>query len=257
MRKRVVFIATEKGGVGKSTVSANLACWAKEKGVRVAVVDPDDANHSLVRLLGPDSGAARRGASLPVVSVSVNSDEALDVIYSLLVGDEFDLLVVDGVGSQHNKTIMKWIDEVNFFHLAAEAGADVTFVLVLEEDTDVYIQAARTAQKVGDLADWVVVKNEKQHQSWPLWDDSPAQAILKGLGGIEIRLRQIWPHLVRGMQDLNTPLGFAPLVIPDALNKQRALTAWRDVKVELEQGAAFLLPAAEPLVPAGAVKAKK
>jgi hypothetical protein len=120
----------------------------------------------------------------------------------------------------------------------------------------VYIQAARTAQKVGDLVDWVVVKNEKQHQSWPLWDDSPAQAILKNLGSVDIRLRQVWPHLVRGMQDLNTPLGFAPLVIPDALNKQRALTAWRDVKLELEKGAAFLLPSVEDLVPVGAAKKK-
>jgi hypothetical protein len=243
MRKRIIFIATEKGGVGKSTVSANIACWAKEKGARVVAIDPDDANHTLLRLLGDQSGAFRDGlAPLPVVPVSVNSDEALDLIYPLVIGNECDLVIVDGVGSQHNKTIMRWIDEVNFFHLAAEAGADVTFVLVLEEDSDVYIQAAKTAKKVGDLVDWVVVLNEKQHQSWPLWEDSPARSLLRNLGAVEVKLRQIWPHLVRGMQDLNIPLGLAPLVIPDALNKQRALTAWRDVKVELEKGAVHLLP---------------
>lgn len=259
MRKRIIFIATEKGGVGKSTVSSNIVCWAHEKGVRVVGVDPDDANHTLLRLIGPQSGGVKNGgSSIPVVEVNINSDESLDVIYPLVTEGDYDLIVVDGVGSQQNKTIMKWIDEVNFFSLAADANVDVTFVLVLEEDSDVYIQAGKTVSAIGDLVDWVVVKNEKQHQSWPLWEISPAVRELGKLNAIEIKLRAIWPHLSRAMQDLNIPLGFAPRVIPDAINKQRSITAWRDVKKELEKAAVLLLPDNnEHQVLVGAIEEKK
>ena len=49
---RVVGIASGKGGVGKSSVTANLAVAAAKKGLNVGILDADVYGHSIPRLLG-------------------------------------------------------------------------------------------------------------------------------------------------------------------------------------------------------------
>ena len=53
-RTRVLLIASGKGGVGKSTVTANLAIALAQQGPRSAVVDADVWGFSLPRMLGVD-----------------------------------------------------------------------------------------------------------------------------------------------------------------------------------------------------------
>ena len=50
--KRVVAVASGKGGVGKSTVSANLACALKHLGVRVGLLDCDIYGPSIPLMMG-------------------------------------------------------------------------------------------------------------------------------------------------------------------------------------------------------------
>ncbi|MBU6329337.1 MAG: ATP-binding protein [Acidobacteria bacterium] len=51
-RTRVVLVASGKGGVGKSSVSANLAIALAQRGRRVAIVDADVWGFSIPRMLG-------------------------------------------------------------------------------------------------------------------------------------------------------------------------------------------------------------
>lgn len=49
---RVIGIASGKGGVGKSSVTANLAVAAAKKGLSVGILDADVYGHSIPRLMG-------------------------------------------------------------------------------------------------------------------------------------------------------------------------------------------------------------
>ncbi|MQA24150.1 MAG: P-loop NTPase [Micromonosporaceae bacterium] len=53
-RTRVYAIASGKGGVGKSSVTVNLAAALAERGLDVGVVDADIYGHSVPRMLGVD-----------------------------------------------------------------------------------------------------------------------------------------------------------------------------------------------------------
>jgi ATP-binding protein involved in chromosome partitioning len=49
---RVIGVASGKGGVGKSSLTANLAVGAAQKGLRVGILDADVYGHSIPRLMG-------------------------------------------------------------------------------------------------------------------------------------------------------------------------------------------------------------
>lgn len=49
---RVIGVASGKGGVGKSSVTVNLAVAAANKGLRVGILDADVYGHSIPRLMG-------------------------------------------------------------------------------------------------------------------------------------------------------------------------------------------------------------
>jgi ATP-binding protein involved in chromosome partitioning len=88
LRTRIVAIASGKGGVGKSSVTANLAIALAQRGLRVGVLDADIGGFSIPRMLGmpgrvdatkDDQGRVRirplqkaigdRGGQLEVVSM--------------------------------------------------------------------------------------------------------------------------------------------------------------------------------------------
>ncbi|HLC99766.1 MAG TPA: Mrp/NBP35 family ATP-binding protein [Patescibacteria group bacterium] len=49
---KIIAIASGKGGVGKSTVTANLAYTLKERGKKVGILDADIYGHNIPKLLG-------------------------------------------------------------------------------------------------------------------------------------------------------------------------------------------------------------
>src|SRR5438067_7915782 len=58
-RTRVYAIASGKGGVGKSSVTVNLAASLAARGLSVGVVDADIYGHSVPRMLGVTGGPTR------------------------------------------------------------------------------------------------------------------------------------------------------------------------------------------------------
>jgi ATP-binding protein involved in chromosome partitioning len=58
-RTRVYAVASGKGGVGKSSVTVNLAAALASRGLAVGVVDADIYGHSVPRMLGVEQGPTR------------------------------------------------------------------------------------------------------------------------------------------------------------------------------------------------------
>jgi len=113
----IIAVASDKGGVGKSTVAINLALALKEKGLRVGVLDADIYGPSMPRLLGlkgqPQQIAGNQldpmqAYGLKVMSMGFLVDEETPMIWrgpmvmsalSQMLKDvawgELDVLVVD------------------------------------------------------------------------------------------------------------------------------------------------------------------
>jgi ATP-binding protein involved in chromosome partitioning len=70
--KHIIAVGSGKGGVGKSTVSANLAAALKSKGFNVGLVDTDVYGPSVGKLFGYDGAVEltqhRRGIIAPIIS---------------------------------------------------------------------------------------------------------------------------------------------------------------------------------------------
>ncbi|GAA1352537.1 P-loop NTPase [Falsarthrobacter nasiphocae] len=84
---RVVAVASGKGGVGKSTVTANLALAAAARGLRVGVIDADIYGFSIPPLLGVTEGPTKvedlmlppvvHGISVMSIGMFVGSDQPI------------------------------------------------------------------------------------------------------------------------------------------------------------------------------------
>ena len=69
----VLLVASGKGGVGKSTVTVNLACALQQQGMKVGVLDADLYGPSVARMLGTDTALEQdaAGHTIPAVGHGV------------------------------------------------------------------------------------------------------------------------------------------------------------------------------------------
>ncbi|MEO3742647.1 Mrp/NBP35 family ATP-binding protein [Plantactinospora sp. B5E13] len=88
-RTRVYAIASGKGGVGKSSVTVNLAAALAAKGLSVGVVDADIYGHSVPRMLGADGRPTRvedmimppQSHGVKVISIGMFTDGNAAVVW--------------------------------------------------------------------------------------------------------------------------------------------------------------------------------
>ncbi|RCX22414.1 P-loop NTPase [Thioalbus denitrificans] len=78
----VVLVGSGKGGVGKSTVTVNLACALAAQGLRVGVADADLYGPSVARLLGTGAGLAHGedGRTVPALAHGVHAVSVANIL---------------------------------------------------------------------------------------------------------------------------------------------------------------------------------
>lgn len=111
---RCVLIASGKGGVGKSSITANLAAALAIQGMRVGVLDADIWGYSIPRLLGVDgrlSGSKESGQITPHV-VSMGAGEIEVVSMGFLVDSEDTALMWRGL--MLNRAVQHFLQDVEW-----------------------------------------------------------------------------------------------------------------------------------------------
>jgi ATP-binding protein involved in chromosome partitioning len=120
---RVLAIASGKGGVGKSSVTANLAAALANRGFAVGVIDADIWGFSIPRMLGLEGRLSADLDSEGVRHITPHSipigTGRLDVVsMGLLVDDETDALMWRGLilnrAVQHFLEDVAWADDLDY-----------------------------------------------------------------------------------------------------------------------------------------------
>ncbi|MDH3295865.1 MAG: Mrp/NBP35 family ATP-binding protein, partial [Acidimicrobiia bacterium] len=122
---RVLAIASGKGGVGKSSVTANLAAALAIAGHTVGVIDADIWGFSIPRMLGLDGrlGAIKNGDRAVITPLSrPMGDGRLDVVsMGFLVEDEDSALLWRGL--MLNRAVQHFLEDVDW-------PSDLDYVLI-------------------------------------------------------------------------------------------------------------------------------
>lgn len=194
--KRLVLVATNKGGVGKSTAIINIADHLNEQGIPFVAFDPDHANASFARFFAKEDGSREDFMRL----VNIADDSSLDQITRVFDEENANLVLVDGVGAQQ-ETFLNWIEDIGLFDRAKEMNLRITFVLVVDEDKDTVDQALAVAGRAGEEVDYLVIRNLKNSEETRIYDSSTARKMLTGpLNGKEITFPKLKGNLVSIIQ---------------------------------------------------------
>lgn len=161
---KVVLVSSGKGGVGKSSVTVNLAAAMAARGLKVGVLDADIWGFSVPRLLGVSGRLAsheRDGRKLMVPNERVVGDGLLRVIsMGFLVEDEQSALMWRGLmlnrGVQHFLQDVDWGDDLDYLLVDMPPGTgDVQMgvaKLIPRSEVLVVTTPAVNAQKVAARA---------------------------------------------------------------------------------------------------------
>jgi len=226
--KRLILTAIDKGGVGKSFFCVRLIEWLNDVHRSFIAFDPDYNNSTLTRFY-PEAQFLNIGHS-----------ENLDLIVEAL--DATDVVLVDGVGAQQ-RIFMDWLEETDLLKFKDSLMLSVTLVLIIEEDKDTVFQAGEIARKVGNQAEWLVVKNYKQSQSLRIYQNSRAREDLLRIGAKEIDLRKLPEHLttILQMNSWTIPQALASHTL-NVLDRQRLVEYTRALNQQLLKVQSILLP---------------
>lgn len=110
--KNVIPIASAKGGVGKSTVSANLAIALAKTGAKVGLMDADVYGPSIPALLGLDSEKIEQGPNNQILSMEKFGVKVISVGFFLPEGQ-----AVIWRGPMLNKMITQFLGGVEWGEL--------------------------------------------------------------------------------------------------------------------------------------------
>jgi ATP-binding protein involved in chromosome partitioning len=138
----VLMIASGKGGVGKSSVTANLAVALAHSGRTVGVLDADIWGFSLARLLGIDGEVSARGGKMQPLERRVGTGR-VKLLSMGLLADEDQALLWRGLIVQ--KAVAQFIEDADW--------SDVDYLLI---DTppgtgDIAMTLARLLPQMGQL----------------------------------------------------------------------------------------------------------
>jgi ATP-binding protein involved in chromosome partitioning len=204
---RVVLVASGKGGVGKSSVTANLAAAIANRGLKVGVLDADVWGFSIPRMLGVSgrlAGRARDGDEaggrplMVPIERKVGTGLLRIVSMGLLVDDEETALMWRGLmlsrGVQHFLQDVAWGDDLDYLLIDMPPGTgDVQMgvaKLLPRSEVVVVTTPAVAAQKVAIRAvsmarkSYLRVAGVIENMSW-FEDPDGRRHALFGAGGGE------------------------------------------------------------------------
>ncbi len=157
---QVILVASGKGGVGKSSVTVNLAVALAQRGLKVGVLDADIWGFSVPRMIGVSGrlqAEARDGESVMLPNVrSFAPGEVRVVSMGFLVEDESSALMWRGLmlsrGVQHFLQDVDWGDDLDYLLVDMPPGTgDVQMSiakLIPRAEVIVVTTPALAAQKV-------------------------------------------------------------------------------------------------------------
>lgn len=161
---KVVLVASGKGGVGKSSVTANLAAALADRGLTVGVLDADVWGFSIPRMLGVEGRLAGRQDGERKVMVplerAIGPGTVRVVSMGFLVEDEESALMWRGLmlnrGVQHFLQDVEWGDDLDYLLIDMPPGTgDVQMgvaKMVPRAEVVVVTTPALAAQKVATRA---------------------------------------------------------------------------------------------------------
>lgn len=175
---RIITVANEKGGVGKSTLAFHLAVALADCGHKVLAVDLDRRQQTLTRALNSRDGTAKRlGVRLPLPRHLLLQQQSGAMLCQEIarVGWDCDYVVIDAAG--HDSGIARraiglaelLITPVN------SSFVDLDLLGRLHPTTDrlqgpgcfaamvAELRAARAAARLPEL-DWLVLQNRKRRE---------------------------------------------------------------------------------------------
>jgi ATP-binding protein involved in chromosome partitioning len=159
-RAKVILIASGKGGVGKSSVTVNLAAALAAQGLTVGVLDADIWGFSVPRMLGVEGRLAGVAdgdrKQMAPIERQVGEGRLRIVSMGLLVDDEETALMWRGLmlnrGVQHFLQDVRWGEDLDYLLVDMPPGTgDVQMgvaKLVPRAEVIVVTTPARAAQKV-------------------------------------------------------------------------------------------------------------
>lgn len=144
-RKQRIVVATEKGGVRKSTSAAALAAHLLSTGTRIAVVQIDD-QAQLARAFGDIVTTVRMPSADSLRHNDMADAEALEPALRMLL--EFDGNVIFDVGANYDGRLCDALAMMDIDQDCTEQGIALTAIVPMTPDPDAVILGARTIKRV-------------------------------------------------------------------------------------------------------------
>jgi chromosome partitioning protein len=176
-RAHLIVFANEKGGTGKSTTAVHVAVALAAQGLRVAAIDLDSRQKTLVRYLENRAATIRREElDLPVARFEVfdpRKDEDINGRIDALAADA-DFVIVDTPG-RDDPYAMKAVARADTLVTPInDSFIDLDLIGQVDPDTyrikrpSFYAEVVWDARKAraktdGGTVDWVVLRNRLQH----------------------------------------------------------------------------------------------
>ena len=123
---KVLMVASGKGGVGKSTVSTNLAAALAAEGFNVGVMDADIWGYSVPQMLGVDGELRSDGGKIVPISRTIGEGRVDVVSMGFLVDREDSALMWRGLmlnrAVQHFCEDVRWNDDLDYLVIDMPPG---------------------------------------------------------------------------------------------------------------------------------------
>lgn len=177
IKHRVIVPIQTRGNIGKSTEVIARAAWMTHRDVPWRGFDLDVHNRTFSDNY-PDQ----------VTLVECNQTEPEgDIIKILRKATQAEVTTIDPQAHM-NATILRALEMIQFTESVGETGVRLTVLVYPIDETTDLDDITSTVEKLGDKADWVIVRNPARQPRTKLFDGSELERELLELGAATLRL---------------------------------------------------------------------